>query len=83
MAYKYISSSVKEYNLYYSMVTLRGGKQGTIYFLLPEGKEPTNKISKSYLANNLPSTHEIREIGKNKIPLVCKIRNGYGEHLRP
>ena len=65
------------------MVTLRGGKQEIIYFLLPEGKEPTNNLSKSYLANNLPSTHEIREIGKNKIPLVYKIRNGYGEHLRP
>lgn len=82
MAYKYISSSGKEYNLYYSKVTLRGGKQETIYFLLPEGKEPTN-IAKAYLAKNLPSTHEIREIGKNKIPLVYKIRNGYGEHIRP
>lgn len=83
MAYKYISSNGKEYNLYYSNVTLRGGKQAKIYFLLPEGKQPTDRISKSYLTKNLPSTHEIREIGKNKIPLVYKIRNGYGEHIRP
>ena len=39
MAYKYISSSGKEYNLFYSKVALKGGKLAKIYFLLPEGKQ--------------------------------------------
>ena len=77
MAYKYISSAGKEYNLYYSKVSLRGGKQAKIYFLLPEGKEPTNKISKAYLAESLPNAFEIREIGENKTPLVYKVRNSH------
>ena len=77
MGYKYISSSGKEYNLYYSKVKLRGANQAKIYFLLPEGKEPTNKISKSYLAESLPNAYEIREVGANKTPLVYKVRASY------
>lgn len=77
MAYKYISSTGKEYNLYYSKVSLRGGKQAKIYFLLPEGREPTNKIAKAYLAESLPNAFEIREIGANKTPLVYKVRNSH------
>lgn len=77
MAYKYISSSGKEYNLYYSIVSLRGGKQAKIYFLLPEGKQPTNKIAKAYLAESLPNAFEIREVGANKTPLVYKVRTSY------
>ena len=77
MAYKYISSSGKEYNLYYSKVRVRGGKQEKIYFLLPEGKEPTSRTVKAYLAESLPNAFEIREIGVNKTPLVYKIRNSY------
>jgi hypothetical protein len=77
MAYKYISSTGKEYNLYYSKVRLRGGKQAKIYFLLPEGKEPTNRTSKAYLAESLPNAFEIREIGANKTPLVYKVRASY------
>lgn len=77
MAYKYISSSGKEYNLFYSKVALRGGKQAKIYFLLPEGKQPTNKIAKAYLAESLPNAYEIREVGANKTPLVYKVRASY------
>lgn len=77
MAYKYISSSGKEYNLYYSKVSLRGGKQAKIYFLLPEDKEPNNRNGTTYLADYLPKAFEIREVGKNKTPLVYKIRNSY------
>ena len=72
MSYKYISTKGIEYNLYYSEVTLRGGKSAKVYFLLPTGKTPNSKMS--YLAENLPETHEIKEIGANKIPLVYKIR---------
>ena len=75
MAYKYISSSGKEYNLYYSKVRLRGGNQTKVYFLLPEGKEPANRTAKAYLAESLPNAFEIREIGTNKTPLVYKVRN--------
>lgn len=77
MAYKYISSSGKEYNLYYSKVALKGGKQAKIYFLLPEGKQPTNKIAKAYLSESLPNAYEIREVGANKTPLVYKVRTSY------
>ena len=72
MSYKYISTRGIEYNLYYSEVTLKGGKSAKIYFLLPVGKTPNSKMS--YLAENLPETHEIREIGVHKTPLVYKIR---------
>lgn len=72
MSYKYISTRGREYNLYYSDVTLRGGKSAKVYFLLPLGKTPNSKMS--YLAKSLPETHEIREIGENKIPLVYRIR---------
>lgn len=71
MSYKYISTSGKTYNLYYSDVILKGGNIAKIYFLLPQDKKPSS--DKSKLANDLPKTHEIREIGKNKIPLVYKI----------
>lgn len=77
MAYKYVSSSGKEYNLFYSKVALRGGKQAKIYFLLPEGKQSTNKIAKAYLGESLPNAFEIREIGVNKTPLVYKVRTSY------
>lgn len=77
MAYKYISSSGKEYNLFYSKVSLKGGKLAKIYFLLPEGKQPTNKIAKAYLAESLPNAYEVREVGKSKTPLVYKVRTSY------
>lgn len=77
MAYKYISSNGKEYNLYFSKVRLRDGNQAKVYFLLPEGKEPTNRTGKAYLAESLPNAFEIREIGANKTPLVYKVRNSH------
>lgn len=77
MPYKYISSSGRKYNLYYSKVRLRGGKQATIYFLLPEDKEPNNRNGKSYLAETLPRSYEIKEIGINKTPMLNKVRPDY------
>lgn len=73
MAYTYISTTNKTYNLYYSDVILKGGKQARIYFLLPQDKQPNSKNSK--LASDLPSTHEIKEIGAHHTPMVYKIIN--------
>lgn len=74
--YSYQSSNKKNYILYYSKIFTRGGKETKIYYLLEEGKKPANKLYDHYMAKSLPDEYEIKEIGKNKVPLVYKVRNG-------
>ena len=74
--YTYINKKGKKYVLYWSEVKVKGGKRAKIYYLLEESKQPSNSLYRSYRAETLPKTMEIREIGVNFTPLVFKIRNG-------
>ena len=74
--YTYINKKGKKYVLYWSEVKVKGGKRAKIYYLLEESKQPSNSLYRSYRAEILPKTMEIREIGVNFTPLVFKIRNG-------
>ena len=74
--YTYINKKGKKYVLYWSEVKLVGKKRAKIYYLLEESKQPTQALYRSYRAETLPKTMEIREIGVNFTPLVFKIRNG-------
>lgn len=74
--YTYTNKLGKKYILYWSEVKLVTGSKTKIYFLLREDKQPTNNVVKTYRAESLPSTMEIKEIGVNHTPLVYKVRNG-------
>lgn len=74
--YTYTNKKGKKYILYWSEVKVKGGKRAKIYYLLEESKEPSQALYRSYRAESLPKTMEIREIGVNFTPLVFKIRNG-------
>jgi hypothetical protein len=74
--YTYINKKGKKYVLYWSEVKIKGGKKATVYYLLEENKQPSNSIFRSYRAEELPKTMEIKEIGVNFTPVVFKVRNG-------
>lgn len=74
--YTYTNKKGKKYILYWSEVKVKGGKRAKVYYLLEESKQPSQSLCRSYRAETLPKTMEIREIGVNFTPLVFKIRNG-------
>lgn len=74
--YTYINKKGKKYVLYWSEVKLVGKKQAKVYYLLEESKQPSNSMYRSYRAETLPKTMEIKEIGVNFTPVVFKVRNG-------
>lgn len=74
--YTYINKKGKKYILYWSEVKVKGGKRAKVYYLLEESKQPSQSLYRSYRAETLPKTMEIKEIGVNFTPLVFKIRNG-------
>ena len=70
---KYTNKLGKEYQLWSSEVYLRGGNVSKIYFFLPIGQKPQHKYSE-VVKDDLPTTHEIREIGASHTPLVNRKR---------
>ena len=74
--YTYTNRKGKKYILYWSEVKLKGGKRTKVYYLLEESKQPSGSLFRSYRAEELPKTMEIKEIGVNFTPVVFKIRNG-------
>lgn len=67
MAYKHTNSKGVTYYLYQSLVTLRGGKQQTIYFF---SKKETG--AKGTPVEELPADRVVNENPRNGFPTLSK-----------
>ena len=73
--YTYINKKGKKYVLYWSEVKIKGGKKATVYYLLEESKQPSNSMFRSYRAETLPKTMEIKKQNKEEIDKIQLIYN--------